>query len=207
MSLWGGRFWRLFWSLRPLLGHVVAILSPLGSRGPKREAQEQLKGGQELPKSRPRVAKIGPGKPNREPKVPQESQREAQERPREPQRVPRQSQERPRETKRAPKRDQESSRQPKRVPKRDQAHPQYSHEGTRELQWLQDDVGSASKRRRLKALLDTLKVWYGEAQTVTLFNVCTYAALALPDHKEFIYELTCKLHQRSSFLAARVLKH
>ncbi len=52
-SLFGGRFLHLFWSLGPPLGHFVAILLPLGSRGPKREAQEQPKGGQELTKSRP----------------------------------------------------------------------------------------------------------------------------------------------------------
>ena len=97
--LFGGRFWHLFWSLGPPLGHFVALLLPLGPRGPKREAQEQPKGGQELPKSRPREAKRGPGEAKREPKVPQESQREAQESPREAKRGTRQAQERPREAK------------------------------------------------------------------------------------------------------------
>ena len=60
-SLFGGRFWHLFWSLGPPLGHFVALLSPLGPRGPKKEAQEQPEGGQEPTKSRPREAKRSPG--------------------------------------------------------------------------------------------------------------------------------------------------
>ena len=91
-SLFGGRFWHLFWSLGPPLGHFVALLWPLGPRGPRREAQEQPKGGQELPKSRPREAKRGPGEAKREPKVPQESQREVQESSREAMRGTRQAQ-------------------------------------------------------------------------------------------------------------------
>ena len=78
-TIWGDRFWRVFLSLGPLLGHFAAILSPPGSRGPKREAQEQPKGGQEPPKSRPRATKRGPGEAKRVQRVP----RRAQERPRE----------------------------------------------------------------------------------------------------------------------------
>ena len=88
-----------FLALGPPLGHFVALLWPLGPRGPKREAQEQPKGGQERPKSRPREAKRDPGEAKREPKVPQESPREAQESPRAAKRGTRQAQERPREAK------------------------------------------------------------------------------------------------------------
>ena len=49
-TLFGGRFLHLFWSLGPPLGHFVALLWPLGPRGPKREVQERPRAAHELPK-------------------------------------------------------------------------------------------------------------------------------------------------------------
>ena len=85
-------------------------------------------------------------------------------------------------------------------------HPKDFQDGTRELRCLHDAFRSVSKRLGLTAFVRALMGSYGEAPTVSFFNVCKYAALALPHHKAFIYEMTCKLHQRRSFLVARVLK-
>ncbi len=66
MTLLGGRGWLLFWTPGPLLGHFVAILLPLGPRGPKGRPKSSLREA----KSCPREAKRGPGEAKREPKVP-----------------------------------------------------------------------------------------------------------------------------------------
>ena len=70
--------------LGPILGHFVAILSPLGPRGPQREAQGRSREAQEAPKSCPKEAqeppKRGPREPltvPREPKTGRESSKES----------------------------------------------------------------------------------------------------------------------------------
>ena len=133
-SVLGGRFWHQVWKSRALFTHLVTILSPLGPRGPKREAQDQPKSAQETPKSCPREPKRGPREAKRALGEPKRGPRQPQRAPREPKRAQerlKRAQEGPRQAKRAPKETKRGQKSKKRDPKETQRNEEGDTRGQR----------------------------------------------------------------------------